>query len=543
MLATSAAAPAAWTSPRLEETVLERHAELVVRLLGRQITDPNSRWCGGYADEFGIHYPSSAAGILEIFTAAFLHSGSKFHRDPLLVQRMRLAAKYLERAQSADGFIDLPSTNFNSPPDTAFVVQPVARAACLAARHGEQEIARLVEGFLRRAAGGLSRGGIHTPNHRWVVCSALAQLYELYGDPACLRRIEQWLAEGIDIDEDGQYTERSTVVYNAVTNHALLVMAHKLKRFELLEPVRRNLNSMLYLLHPNGEVVTEISRRQDRYQRGDMGSYWFSLQYMAVHDQDGRFATLARSLAPRHAALGALMEYPELLRPLPPDAPLPEDYEKQFPALGIARIRRGPTSATLVLGGDSRFFTLRRGEAVVQAVRFASAFFGKGQFVPQQAVRRSDGYWFSQNLEASYYQPLDPPRRISPDEWSKARMQRRQSEICRLTQEAIVTESADGFRVRIRAYGTDHVPVAVEISFAEGGTLEGVQPAPKADGAWLFAGSWATYRRGGDMIRFGPGLREHSYTQVRLAEPKIPGPSVYLTTYTPVDHTIEFRWS
>jgi len=376
-----------------------------------------------------------------------------------------------------------------------------------------------------------------------VVCSALAQLYELYRDPACLRRIEQWLAEGIDIDEDGQYTERSTVVYNAAVNHALVVMAHKLKRFELLEPVRKNLNSMLYLLHPNGEVVTEISRRQDRYERGDMRNYWFSLQYMAVYDQDGRFAALARRFVPRHAALGALMEYPELLKSAPPDALLPDKYEKEFHALGIARIRRGLTSATTILGGDSRFFTLRRGEAVIQAVRFASAFFGRGQFIPQRVTRRDGGYWLSQDLEGAYYQPLDPPRRVGPQDWSTTRAQRRRSELCRLTQEAGITEIPDGFCLHIRAHGVNNVPVAVEISFAEEGKLEGVEPAPKVQGGWLFAKPWASYRCGHDMIRFGPGLREHSYTQVRMAEPKIPGASVYLTTYTPVDHTIEFRWS
>lgn len=541
--ALAAAALRPLPTPRLDPAILARHDELVADLLRRQITDLSSRWCGALPDEFELPQPGSSAGILSAFAAAFLHSGSRFHRDRTLVERMRLAAGHLERVQSPEGFLDLPITNFNSPPDTAFSVQLAAGAALLARRHREPELAALPERFLRRAAAGLARGGVHTPNHRWVVCAALAQLYELYGEPFCLRRIEQWLAEGIDIDEDGQYSERSTVIYNAIVNHALIVMATKLKRFELLDPVRRNLNSMLYLLHPDGEVVTEISRRQDQYQRGDMGRYWFALQYLAVRDRDGRFGALARKLAPRHARLSDLMEYPELLEEPPADAPLPEDFEKQFPALGIARIRRGPTSATLILGGDSRFFTLRRGQAVIQAVRLASAFFGKGQFVPQQAARREGGYWFSQTLEGDYLQPLDPPRLVRPGEWAAVRSERRRSESCRLVQQAVVTERPDGFRVRFQVFGTKEVPVAVEINFREGGRLEGVEPAPRVADGWLLAGSQATYQVGPDKIRFGPGLRQHAYTQVRMADPKLPGPSVYLTGYTPLDHTIEFSLS
>ena len=87
------------------------------------------------------------------------------------------------------------------------------------------------------------------------------------------------------------------------------------------------------------------------------------------------------------------------------------------------------------------------------------------------------------------------------------------------------------------------MPVAIEISLREGGTLEGCRPAPHAEGAWLLEKDFATYRLGGDVIRFGPGAAPHLLTQLRGAEPKLPGQSVYITGYTPFDQTIHFEFA
>jgi hypothetical protein len=305
--------------------------------------------------------------------------------------------------------------------------------------------------------------------------------------------------------------------------------------------VRQNLNALLYLLHSGDEVVTEISRRQDLNTRGTIAPYWFALKYMAMRDGDGRFNALARRWTARAANLAVLMEYPELLEPGPADTPIPEDYERLMPSIGIARLRRGQRSATLILGGGSRFFTFRNGGAIVNAVRFASAFFGKGQFVPRTAEKRGDSYHFEQHLEAGYYQPVDPPRRIPASEIGAARSRRRVTEVCRLEQSAVVTETPRGFNLRIRALGTNDVPLAVEVSLGEGGRLEGCTPLPKVAGAWLLESGQATYRMGNDALRFGPGVASHRYVEVRGAEARLAGTSVYLTGLTPFDHTIRFE--
>jgi hypothetical protein len=293
-----------------------------------------------------------------------------------------------------------------------------------------------------------------------------------------------------------------------------------------------------YLVHADGEVVTEISRRQDQFTRGNINGYWFPLTYMALKDRDGQLSALARQVSPESSRLSTLLEYPELAQPLPAVQPGPDDFEKLFTQIGIARIRRGPLSATLVMGGSSRFFTLRHGDAVMEGVRFASSFFGKGQFIPDTAARGAAGYAFGQSLEAPYYQPL--PKQITPETWTATRSERRQSEVCRVAQLADVSEVKAGLQLRVRATGTSGVPLAVEICFREGGTLEGCRPIPGAPGSFVLEKGTGVYRAGRSEIRFGPGSAPHQYTQLRGAEPKLAGLSVYVTGYTPFDQMVTF---
>jgi hypothetical protein len=506
-----------------------------------QDSDPKSRWRGGMADEYGLHYVAAAGSFIDTLLSSFLHPQSRFHNDASVLPRVKLAADLLMRESSTDGYIDNPITNFNSPPDTSFLIRALCPTAILLKRAGRSDILALVEPYLRKAGAGLVKGGIHTPNHRWVLCAALAQLNELFPQPEYVRRVDQWMAEGIDIDPDGQYTERSTYTYNPITDNALVTIAAKLNRPELLGPVRRNLESMLYLLHPGYEVVTEISRRQDLNQRGDMGGYWFALAYIAAHMDDGRLASIASHFAPTRASLSALMEYPELADPGPSPKPIPENYRKTFPHNGVIRVRRGSMSATVITEGRNRFFTLRNGDAVINAVRFASAFFGKAQFVPAESSDRGGVIHLVQRLSAPYYQPLEPPRVVTADDWGAVRPLRKQTELCKLEQSATITETAKGFKLRLRAEGTRDVPVAIEINFREGGSFTGLVPAHKVVDGWALQSGYGTYTLGSYGIRFGPALDNHKFLQFRGAEPKLGGPSVYLTAFTPLDYTLEFE--
>lgn len=525
-------------------------------LLARQERRPGHRWFGGLANAYGLHAASDTGGFVAALTCAVSAPASKYYRAKELAEPLQRAVAYMLAAQYDDGTVDFYATNFRSPPDTAFILENVCPACTLLRANPEPVLAAVAAElgrFIVRGADGLVTGGVHTPNHRWVVCAALASAHTLFPNPKYLARIEQWLAEGIDLDPDGQYTEKSTTVYSPVVDRALLTVARHLKRPELLEPVRKNLEMTLYYVHPDGEVVTEASKRQDRYQRGSMARYYYSYRHMARIDGNGRFAALVRQIErTARMQIGELMTFlvdPEFGAALPPDSPLPVDYAKVFPHSGLARIRRGNASGT-ILANNTTLFSFRKGAAALEALRFATAFFGKGQFTADTLDVQDGRYVLRQELDGPYFQPLSKEQ-IAGGEHTKmapngtlaanSKALRTRSNVQTLQAVVTVTEQAGAFQLGFEITGTTGVPVAIELAFRAGGKLQGVEPVAGVTDAYLLRSGTGRYTLGDDVIEFGPGRVEHTYTQVRGALPKWDGQSVYLTGLTPFRGTVTIR--
>jgi hypothetical protein len=528
--------------------LVKRNDGSVENLIKSQVSDPKSPDLGGVADGFDILNPHSTASLVMVGANAVFSPDSKFYKSDELLNKMRLAVSYLLKIQHSDGTIDLLSTNFHSTPDTAFLVKRLAIAYTLTERSGTvtaQTVLDPLKEFLLNAGEALIVGGIHTPNHRWVVTAALTRLNGLWPDTRYVDRANEWLGEHIDIDADGQYNEKSTFMYSSLTDRLLITIAVGLNKPELLESVRKNLNMTMYYVHPNGEIVTDASGRQDKAIVGTLENYYYPYRYLAMLDKNGSYAAMCKLIEETAGGkIGGFLDYlladSTLWEALPPAQALPVSYVKSFPISGLVRIRRNRRDATLI-AKNPVWFTFMKGQAVVQGVRFATSFFGKGQFQSEEVQPNGDYFELTQKLAGPYWQPY-PKDAIAPDgDWEKMpRSNRPQSEIQDLETDIRIRETKVGMEIEVSTTGTERVPAALEIMFRPGGELKGVTKIEGSKDSWLLTGNTGTYTTGEDTITFGPGLALHKNIALRGALPAMDAPTVYLTGFTPFKHVIRF---
>ena len=528
-------------------TLIKLNDESVKSMAVHKIKEASSKYVGGYMNDVEIPNPHSTCGFINMAGAAVSTPESAYFQSAELMKEITEALNALLLMQHADGTIDLKDSNFHSTPDTAFMVKRLAQTFWLLKRanlKGVEKILIPFEKFLKNAGEALIVGGIHTPNHRWVVSAALTKLNELWPDPRYVNRVNQWLAEHIDLDPDGQYTEKSTYGYSAVVDRVLITVAKGLHKPEIYEAVRKNILMMRYYIHPNGEVVTEASNRQDKGQIGTMENYYYACRYMALMDNDGEMAAICRlieSAGPR-SILGFLnyfLEDPTQWKELPPIKPLPVSYVKAFPYSGVVRIRRNQWDTTL-LSNNPGWLTFHKGNAVLQAMRMAASFFGKGQFQSAEIQPVGNTWVMQKKLEGPYFQPFEP-KFISPDGdlGKMPKLNRKQSEIQYFETTVIVSESNNGISVDISLDGTEGVPVTLELIFRKGGTITGAEAVPNKPDTWLLKNGTGSFTVGKDTIQFGPGKALHKWLVLRGALPQMDAPTVYITGFTPFKHTIQ----
>lgn len=560
--------------------------------LSRQVLDPQSRYYGGTLDPgTGIAWVNHTTGTptdMCYWGAALVNPDSVYYRDELLLTRLLLATEFVLRVQHEDGSISPGWTNYHSPPDTAFVIVGYAQLYQLLAQQKWVPLQPVLDNmllFLKRTLPVMLTGGVHTPNHRWVMCAALGFLYKLFGLEEAVQRADQWLAEGMDITPDGEWTERSNGIYNAVSDIMLIHAARLLDRPQLLDPVRLNLHMMVYLVHPSGEIVTDYSGRQDLGSIHDLSPYYLPYAILARNDKNPVFAGMAewagRSLAdPGVCSVNVLVRMllePELQQPFEAAENLPVKYEKilngdflrhgylrNMEAAGhqgrihhsrlhtdfgapVARYRDGGTSVTLITETPS-FFALRHGEVRLLAVQLASYFY-PGHVPMQEMTRLPAGYRLAGEQKKGYYGPVEgallPPTSGTPTSpWYLL-----PHHIRPLTHEqtfrveAEVQRTGEGWTLRL--YGDEPREVMTQLSFIfgrEGSFTSGELQAVGED-CYLWSGGSLRYICGEDWIELTGGELGHLAATVREAKLQDNCKAVLVNLLTPLDKTFTITLS
>ena len=534
-------------------------------VLARQVLDAESSYRGGFMDGDRLVGSQSISAVASL-GYAYLLPESRRYRSEELLQRILLAAEFARRHRNPSGCFDLLTTNFDSAPDAGFVVQAIAPVVFAARQQaaddeGAAAIADALGELIQTAAPGMVAGGFHTPNHRWVLVAALAQAQALYPELEVSTTVDAYLDEGIDINADGEYSERSTGVYNAVVNRALIRAAHVLARPDLLESVRHNLDLSYHLLHADATAVTSISTRQDRGTRAVPTGLADGYHALAHLDDNGFYAAVADLLVARGGSgLVCLPNYvlhPEWRAARVERTPLPERYSRIYPASGLWRVRQGAVSATAAAGLTAPFSVVC-GQAELAAVKISSTYFATGQFIGEEFAEADKGvrmqhkgrnriYPEKDYVGGIYWLPI--AEQVNADNWQEVRGRRGTYELPPLEVELHAEEVAGGFDLHIRTSGgADGVPFQIEGVFEPGGTLEmdsALVEGRAGHTVFLKAGH-ALYRVGDDAIRIGPGAMEHTMWRMRNSEIDEGRLRMLIALRTPVERTLEIRcgqWS
>lgn len=541
---------------------------VAANLLKLQVKDRNARDFGGIlTPEKGFAEPASSARGADVFLSAYYSPLSKYHHQEMVLHAARLCAEHLLKSQHEDGTLDLMETNFHDATCNAFSVQVIAythRMMKQALRHSEMEaqVLGMLHTFLERSAGAMRTGGFHTPNHRWVLASALMLCWRELGLNECREMAQVYLDEGIDCDEEGEYTERSVGIYDITCNQSLLIIMREADMPELIEPVLRNLNKLTYYIEPDGSVATLNSRRQDFGRK----AYPFGQLLNCLHaltaghtPEDERFRRIAGlaqylyRLYEQHAQgidlphdaghfVTQFMLNPALAEMGHPVIPLQTEYRRFFPGAGVVRYRKGHAALTLVRERPV-FLKLQVGRTEL-SLRASSCFYACGQLISPEIKEIDGGYRLSCRNEWGYVRPLGA--KAGTNDWALIPHDKREH-VNMLTLEWVldILIYEDKVELDLGIRGCENLPWKLEGILSPGGTLymDG-SAVPAAKGSFAIPANGFEYIHENSCLRWEGGLAQHLYAPSMRNTPaqEMQAFTVYNTGFAPASHKVTISW-
>ena len=525
-------------------------------LISRQILDEHDpRYGGFWTPDFHVE-PRQSGFFLSDLITVFICPDSRWYQSGEVERAIRAVLTYMERHQRPDGCFDLTPCNYASPPDTAFMVNEMIVAWRLMEKYPTPAAAFIREPMLRlmdRAASGIAAGGFHTPNHRWAIAACLLHLEKITGRPELGARARQYLNEGLDINADGEFAERSAGNYNQVNDDQMIRLFLATGDRVFLEAAARNLEMMYCYFDPDASVFTGNSTRQDMGRKVYADTYYvlyLLVGYLLKRPELGAMAEwLYRDCARRGTCPGGLawlLLFPEMdgYGAREDFTPPVLRYDRLFPDSQIARIREGDWSCTL-LEGKANCLYFQHGSFSLYMTIYSNLC-DRRNFLADRLERTETGYRMTAHAEGWYYLPFEEKPTTS-DWWAMDNPHTREKiQGLPLDTTLEIVKQPDGIDLHVRTDGIDQLPFRLEFSFLPGGyvrTEHFLQAAAPGGCVTVLDGTVEAMGPGGETILLGPAFAEHN-VQDRMggAYPlSHEHYTVMFTAYTPVERVIRIR--
>lgn len=502
-------------------------------------------------------YPQAKSTIYRIAPAicCYVDPESKFFQDQKLYGRIRLALAYVARKQRPSGCFDLENCNFDSAPDTAFCIKrllPLSRILSRYAVAGGEVLQSEIDTIISQAAEGMYHGGFHTPNHRWAIASILAGCANLLNQPKYRKRAEEYLKEGIDCNEYGEYSERSSITYNAVNNAAMITLYEETGQQQYLDFVRRNLMMMLTYLEEDGSIFSENSTRQDKGRKAYPRDYFYQFLYIAAYYNDDVMGNAACRIIEDNRRMN-LQNAPDCLHYIMLSEPMQQyefrgceflpEYERFYRESGVVRRKAGKMSYSLVENSSKVLFFNSGGIGLY--LKLSIGYFDQRHIKIRNLEHTHDGYRFTFHADGWYYLPFEHVDGQIVDFFK----------VDNTTREKIVKNTVDidmqlvnhpqGVDIRLASKGIDEVSVLLEWGISDQCEIEGdsFYTVGNAGESMLVKHGSLLARQGMDEITVTPMAASKRILKGNYgSDPQSTEHfTVYNTLTTPFDHSISIR--
>ena len=539
------------------------YTEKVQRLQMRAIIrDPQNPDYTKHILESGIHEPGAELGYIRRSVALYLCPDSIYYKKPEILDYIELLCACAEKYTHEDGTNDLVISNFHQ---AEFFAAPnlchsyKLMEALPDKTEREANITEKIYHITERICQGLLVSGFHTPNHRWVHTAALFHAYNTLRkkDDRFIVLAKKYLAEKIDIDENGEFSERSAGMYSAVSDRALCEIAIQANMPELFEHIKKNLLLVYRFIEKGSLIFTQNSRRKDKGEVGsnvlfDFERYGDICLVAYAQTRDPIFLQiLASALQKRTSPLPPtfnllpfilypeLRESPEVLADIPS---LDEDFFMFHPRSNIVRAKQNGVVYS-ILARNPDFLHITVGNISVRA-RMCSSFFAKAQFLPDQIEEIGEKHYrMTFRTQADYKRPFDTPPEGSENYWSMDYNSRESVCLCEYGYILDLTFTENGIDLHIQTTGMPNVPFKLEFATAPDVHVRAGSAMTKASaGNFICAaeGDISLSNFEGDKITFKNAFAKHFYHKdMRGSLPCSPSQyTVFFTDFSPVDRTL-----